>query len=271
MKLHTLTDIGVKRSENQDNYWSAILDVNGNEMGVICLCDGMGGLNNGGKASRMVVKTIRDYILSDFIFDGLETVIQKANGEIHRLPNNDKDNRLVVQAIQDYILSNFIFEGLENVIQKVNKEIFRLSYGDSSKIMGTTCTTLICYEGTYAICHVGDSRAYVFKNGIPNLLTSDHSAVNLYNISRKENPKMWYKYKNKLTRCIGVKNDVKLDHYRGYYEKNDVFFLCSDGCWHYFDDISMSLEKVTDLNTLFKKCILNGETDNLTAGILVCD
>ena len=37
MRIDSLTDIGVKRKENQDNYWSALLTVDGEEAGIICL------------------------------------------------------------------------------------------------------------------------------------------------------------------------------------------------------------------------------------------
>lgn len=228
MRINSLTDIGSKRKDNQDNYWSAVLRVNETEeAGVICLCDGMGGLHNGGLASKMVVKAVRSYMLSDFTFDGLESVISS-----------------------------------------VNKEILDMSKGDKSLLMGTTCTVLLCYKGTYNIYHIGDSRAYVIRNGVASLLTTDHSAIQMYGIDKKTNPDLWNKYKNKLTRCIGVKEDIHLDYYNGLYQEGDVFFLCSDGCWHYFSDSPLVVDSAKDLNTLFQNCIANGETDNITAGVL---
>lgn len=227
MKIQSLTDIGIKRKENQDNYWSALLNVNEVEAGVICLCDGMGGLNNGGYASGMIVKAVREYILSEFVF-----------------------------------------EGLESVIKDVNYSIFKMSGGSMERLMGTTCTILLCYEGYYKIYHIGDSRAYLIRDGKSTLLTTDHSAVHDFGITKQNNIVLWNKYKNKLTRCIGVKKDITLDFYTGEYNKGDKFLLCSDGCWHYFDDYNLSNESITDLNSLFKKCMANGETDNITAGIL---
>ena len=85
MKLDSITDIGVKRQENQDNYWSALLNIDGTEAGVICLCDGMGGLNDGGLASKMVVEAVKDSILSGIEFIDLVETLNQANRFIYEL------------------------------------------------------------------------------------------------------------------------------------------------------------------------------------------
>ena len=227
MRINSLTDRGVRRKDNQDNFWSAILRVDGVEAGIVCLCDGMGGLHNGGLASKMVV-----------------------------------------EAIREYILSKFTFEGIEEVVQKTNSEIYAMSEGSRERLMGTTCTVLLCYGGMYKIYHIGDSRAYLIRNGVSQLLTTDHSAIHMYGIDKRDNPDLWNKYKNKLTRCIGVKNEIVLDYLEGQYIEGDNFFLCSDGCWHYFSEVPLTAESVKDLGVLFRNCISSGETDNITAGVL---
>lgn len=224
MKIYSLTDKGDARRDNQDNFWSARLRVNEEEAGIICLCDGMGGLENGELASRMVV-----------------------------------------QAVKSYILSDFDFEKIGEVLRDVNSRIKEYSNG---KAMGTTCTVLQCYKGRYKICHIGDSRAYLLRDNAISLLTSDHSAIHEYGISKKENPDLWEKYKSKLTRCIGVKEEISPDYYQGVYREGDSFFLCSDGCWHYLEDYGFNTDKFVDLNWLFSAIRAYGETDNITAGIL---
>ena len=74
MKIISMSSI-CKRKENQDNYWSAILNVNGEEVGVLCVCDGMGGLDSGEKASRMLVSQIRDHFLETGTIEGIEDVV----------------------------------------------------------------------------------------------------------------------------------------------------------------------------------------------------
>lgn len=224
MKIDSLTDIGVKRSDNQDNFWSSLLEVDGEEAGVICLCDGMGGLNDGGLASRMVIESVRDGILS-----------------------------------------GARFEDLEGYIKQVNTSIYRKGLREGGR-MGTTCTLLRCYKGIYEIWHVGDSRCYLLNgNGDFEALTKDHSAVKEKNITEEENPALYKKYKNALTRCIGVKPEVVLDYYKGTYKEGDIFFVCSDGIWHSLESLNATKEMMTDLPNLVRNCISKGETDNLTA------
>lgn len=227
MRLISLTDIGVKRKENQDNYWSALLSVDGEDAGVICMCDGMGGLNSGGLASRMVASAVRDY---------LKTSID--------------------------------FYGLKDVIEHANKSIYELSNGDKSAVMGTTCTVLLCYNGKYRILHVGDSRCYLLSNHEFNVLTVDHSAIKQYGITKEKSELLYKRYKNSLTRCIGVKPEVTLDYYEGNYSEGDSFLVCSDGLWHYLEDYDYFEEDLFDLKGLVQKCMDSGETDNITVGVL---
>ena len=226
MKLTSLTDIGAKRKENQDNYWSARLDIDDEEAGVICLCDGMGGLSNGGLASQTVVEAVKDFFMEDYDFERLEDIVKDCNSKVREI-GQTKD-----------------------------------------KGMGTTCSILFCMGGKYKVLHVGDSRVYLVRNGELHQLSTDHSALNMYKVTKANNPKLYAKYKNLLTRCIGVKPEVKLDYYEGEYFEGDKFFLCSDGLWHYFDDNSFSSDLLDDLGSLIQRCISEGETDNITVGVL---
>lgn len=226
LKIDSLTDIGVKRTENQDNFWSARLLVDGEEAGIICLCDGMGGLSNGRLASKIVVENVKEFFKS-----------------------------------------SIDFEELERVLQRSNRSIYDLASGENVQ-MGTTCTVLFCYRGMYRVLHVGDSRCYIVRGDSFSALTRDHSALVKYNIKKSEAPDLYKKYKNSLTRCIGVMPEVRLDYFEGVYESSDIFFCCSDGLWHYFDDYEFSKDLLSELPDLIKKCIDAGETDNITVGVL---
>lgn len=227
MEIHSLTDIGVSRKDNQDNYWSARLEVNGFEAGVMCLCDGMGGLEEGALVSRMVIERVRDYFTK-----------------------------------------SIDISGLEDEIRIINDEILNLSEGKGK--YGTTCTVLICYKGVYRVLHIGDSRCYkVSEEGIPMLLTKDHSVIAEYRRRGIELPdNLRNKYKNSLTKCIGVTQNISFDKKEGIYEKGTIFVVCSDGLWHYFDNCGFNVEDLSDLSGLIGKCIDSGETDNISIGVL---
>lgn len=224
MKIFSLTDKGMSRHENQDNYWSAIAMVDDTETCVACICDGMGGLKNGGEASKLVIQGVKDCAKSSFSINDFKTVIEESNNKIYSMSN-----------------------------------------GSKSSLMGTTCSLLRLSEGKYEILHVGDSRVYIIRDGVANRLTKDHSAVVALNIDKKKEPEKWLKYRSKLTRCVGAKDTVSLDTYKGSYLEGDTFFLCSDGVWHLFEDVPLTNDYISDLSNLFKECIESGELDNLTA------
>lgn len=228
MEIKSLSDIGIKRKDNQDNFWSSILEVDDEyEVGVLCLCDGMGGLQNGALASRLVIESVKEYFTHTFDFDGIK-----------------------------------------DVLSDVNLKIYNMTAGDKKKLMGTTCTIVVCYNGNYRICHIGDSRCYLLHDNSYDILTTDHSAVMKYGINKHQNPEIYEKYKNKLTKCIGVGPEIDPDFYSGVYNDGDVFFVCSDGCWHFIEDTEYNREKILDMRSLFNSCMDEGETDNITATAL---
>jgi len=227
LQINSLSDIGIKRKDNQDNFWSAILHIDSISSGVICLCDGMGGLSEGNLASEIVVETIREGITTGVPFKDLGDYFAQANRTINNLGNQQNG------------------------------------------LMGTTCTLLQCHDGKYEIWHVGDSRCYLQRGNTFEPLTVDHSAIRQYNLSKSSDAALFKKYKNSLTRCIGAKPDVLMDYYSGSYIEDDLFFVCSDGIWHYLSDNCVTRSTLLNLNDLIKKCIDYGETDNMTACYLL--
>lgn len=225
MKLRSLTDIGIKRKDNQDNYWSARLSVEGEEVGVICLCDGMGGLDKGGLASKTVVEAVKNFFSSDIDMVKLRGVLSRANDDLYDISK----------------------------------------MGNIS--LGTTCTVILIKAGVYEILHIGDSRCYHFsksKGDKLTILTKDHTVVEKYKQSGRElPPSLLKKYQNTLTRCIGVSSRMELDYYTGTYSDDDIFLVCSDGFWHHLS--SEDFGNLDDLESLVKKYIAMGETDNITA------
>lgn len=226
MNINAVSDIGVSRRENQDNYWSAILDVDGSEVGVVCVCDGMGGLADGDLASRTIVSSVRRFFKSSVDMQKLRAQLQEDNASIVR-------------------------KGKE-----------------SGSSMGTTCTVLKASRGMYEILHIGDTRAYhISKDRSMRVITNDHSVIREWGITRESDPQMYAKYLNKLTRCLGVYPDAQFDFYRGSYEEGDTFLLCSDGCWHFFDNNHLDKNTI-NIGALINRCIEEGETDNITVCLL---
>jgi PPM family protein phosphatase len=97
--------------------------------------------------------------------------------------------------------------------------------------MGSTLTALSFKDDHYYIAHVGDSRAYLLRDGVLDQLTRDHSLVwHLFEsgILRKEELSS-HPQKNLITRSIGPHPQVEIDLERGDAREGDVYLLCSDG------------------------------------------
>lgn len=111
---------------------------------------------------------------------------------------------------------------------------------------GTTAVLCLVQNGSAWWAHVGDSRLYLFRGGVPIYRTRDHSFVeklvergHLSNDDRSNHP-----LRNYMTRCIGlsdsaaevtVSNEVAL-------QKGDVIMLCSDGMWEPIDEMQIGMK-----------------------------
>ncbi|MGZ5325322.1 MAG: Stp1/IreP family PP2C-type Ser/Thr phosphatase [Solirubrobacterales bacterium] len=121
---------------------------------------------------------------------------------------------------------------LREIAQQANTEIHELAEKDSSRAgMGTTLTTALLRGDEVSIAHVGDSRAYVFRDGELKQLTKDHSLVEelrrqgrLTDEEAEEHPQ-----RSIITRALGPEDKVKIDTLSFAARNDDVFLLCSDG------------------------------------------
>jgi PPM family protein phosphatase len=116
--------------------------------------------------------------------------------------------------------------------REANRRIFDLARKDASHSgMGTTLTGALLSGDEVAIVHVGDSRAYLFREGELRRITRDHSLVEelrrrgqLTTEEAEEHPQ-----RSVITRALGPEPDVELDVHTHQVRAGDVFVLCSDG------------------------------------------
>ena len=97
--------------------------------------------------------------------------------------------------------------------------------------MGSTLTVLVIRDDHFYVAQVGDSRAYLLRDGVLDQITRDHSLVwPLYEsgvISKDDISR--HPQKNLITRSIGTHAEVEADLHNGAALAGDVFLLCSDG------------------------------------------
>lgn len=238
MEISLITDIGQKRSNNQD-----FVNKFENKSGIplIVLADGMGGHRAGNIASEMTVTDLGQAWVNTEFTD--------------------------LAQIRDWMLVTIADE---------NRKIFELGQTDDYKGMGTTIEAIAPVGNNVIYAHVGDSRIGLVRNGEYRLLTSDHSLVNeLVKAGQlTEEEAASHPQKNIITQSIGQANPVEPDLGIQNLEAGDYLVVNSDGLTNMLnnDEIATVLmqeksldDKNRDLITLAKH---RGGFDNITVVLL---
>ncbi|HXY73400.1 MAG TPA: Stp1/IreP family PP2C-type Ser/Thr phosphatase, partial [Actinomycetota bacterium] len=123
-------------------------------------------------------------------------------------------------------------EPLVEAVKRANRVVHERAAGDHNlRGMGTTVTVLQTSGDAALIAHVGDSRAYLFRDGGLRQLTHDHTLVQQMvdegKISQEEAGV--HPARNIITRSLGVEEDVSVDEQRLDLRAGDRLLLCSDG------------------------------------------
>ena len=160
------------------------------------------------------------------------------------------------------------------LIQEANRRVYQRSSEDAAASgMGTTMTVALVEDGTVVFGHVGDSRAYLIRDGKLAQLTEDHSLVAELVRSGKLSPEEaeTHPQRSVITRALGTDPDVDVDTFSIQTQPGDLFMLCSDGLTSMVEDevILQIVEKHReDLQAATKALIRaankGGGEDNIT-------
>jgi protein phosphatase len=198
------TDVGLKRTHNEDAF--LLLP----EEQLFCVADGMGGHASGEVAARLAVEEMAEF----FRLTGRD---DEATWPFREDPARRHDENRVLTGIR---LANL----------RIHE---RASSDERLRGMGTT---LVCAHferagGAVVIGHVGDSRAYLWREGALRQLTEDHSLLNDYLKARRLTPEEVesFPHKNVIVRALGMKETVEVDLQRLPVQDGDVLLLCCDG------------------------------------------
>jgi PPM family protein phosphatase len=121
---------------------------------------------------------------------------------------------------------------VDDLIQEANRRVYQRQSRDAAASgMGTTMTVALVEDGSVAIGHVGDSRAYLIRGRRLEQLTEDHSLVAELVRSGKLSPEEAeaHPQRSVITRALGTDPDVDVDTFSVETRPGDVFLLCSDG------------------------------------------
>ncbi len=202
------------------------------EYGLFGVADGMGGHKAGDVASQMAVQLVKEVL----------------------------ENRRPSESL------------LRAAIEKANESIFEAQLEDEALHgMGTTVTVIWEDEDRVLLGHVGDSRAYLLRDGEITQVSQDHSMVaelvRAGHITQEEARR--HPYRNIITRAVGTGADVTVDVTELEKQPGDKYLLCSDGLSEYVEPETMRqllmekpLEEAAD--TLLNLALEGGGRDNIS-------
>ena len=142
-------------------------------------------------------------------------------------------SRIAIEAFQQGLPgTGGAEERLAEIAREANREIYERSHlGDDYAGMGTTLTAALLEDDHVAIAHVGDSRAYMYREPELVRLTRDHSLVDelVQRGKLTEEEALEHPQRSIITRALGPEPEVEVDTWTYPVQPGDVLLLCSDG------------------------------------------
>ena len=234
MKTFSITDIGQKRSSNQDYVFSSEQPI-GNLPNLFIVADGMGGHKAGDYASRYTVETLEKLIRESTLSEPaaiIESAVKQAN-------------TMLLEEANDH---------------------------EEMKGMGTTLVICTIHDNVLTVANVGDSRLYIVGGHEIRQITRDHSwveeMVRRGGLGRDEARN--HPDKNIITRAVGAEDTVKADFFSVKLEEGDLILMCTDGLTNMLEDeeIRMILDGARDIvekaEELVRRANENGGMDNIS-------
>ena len=238
MEISLLTDVGQKRTNNQD-YVNRYVNRAGRTM--IILADGMGGHRAGNIASEMAV--------TDLGIAWVDTQIDTVNE---------------------------VREWFANYLEIENQKIHQLGQDDAYKGMGTTLEAVAIIGNQAIYAHIGDSRIGLIRGEEYHQLTSDHSLVNELLKAGQLTPEeaASHPQKNIITQSIGQKDEIQPDFGTVILESGDYLLLNSDGLTNMIsgseicDIVTSDIPLADKTATLVRFANNAGGLDNITVALV---
>lgn len=238
------TDVGCVRERNEDAY---LVDA---ENGIFIVADGVGGHGGGDKAALMTTTLLPD-------------IIRRRIAESPEPRSSD-----------DPAIASMLADSLQELGHRIREVgTSRLEYKD----MGATVILALLTARHAHIAHMGDSRAYLLRDGGLRQLTEDHSIVGLLVRNREITPQEAQNHpaKGRLSRFAGMEADVPAATQTIELQPGDRLLLCTDGLWGMLPDAQLTaiLAEGNDPEVTCRSLLAAGKRaggqDNLT--VVVCD
>lgn len=245
-----LSDVGMVRGNNQDAVFSFLSSGTSDDdlpdFGLFVVADGMGGHQEGERASSVTTRMIARHVLDEILKPMLERRM------------NDPDRPGIADILR---------EAVKQANEAVTTEI-----PDG----GTTATAAVILGDLVHIAHVGDSRAYMITDDGMEQVTRDHSLVQrlieLDQLTPEEAAE--HPQRNVLYKAIGQSETLEADTITRRLQPNARLLLCSDGLWNMVleDTIQEVIKQASTpqdaCNQLVKLANERGGPDNITVALV---
>jgi len=241
------TDVGRVRSNNEDCFRLV------QPLNLFVLSDGMGGEAHGEIASALAVETVVKHCME---------AESNPNAPLYGNPPASVSART---------------RRLTSAVHLANRNIYNSSQEHPDQAgMGATLTALWISGDALSIAHVGDSRAYLLRNGALQQLTRDHSLVaeqvrrGIISASEAEASEM----QSVLLRALGTQGEIEVDSEEQPLFPRDLLLLCSDGLTRMITDpeIAGTLQAETDPQKASERLIAiandTGGVDNISVIVI---
>lgn len=246
LRVFSHTDVGQVRTHNED---FMLVD---ERLGLYIVADGVGGAAAGEVASRLACEVIQLEIARN------QTLIRACAAD------PSPANRQAVTRL------------LGRAIQQASQKVFEASQIKHDMLGMASTIALVLIVGRYAmVAHVGDSRAYLSREGKVHQLTFDHSLVaeQLRRGDITPEQAQVSSMRNVLTRAVGFQPVVDVDTLQVELAQSDRILLCSDGLYNYLplEELTLACQKLTSERmapALISTANKRGGADNITLIIL---
>jgi serine/threonine protein phosphatase PrpC len=144
----------------------------------------------------------------------------------------DVASALALETIESATPGEVTLEGLVEDIKRANQAVLERGEADRDlRGMGTTVTAILVEDGRAHVAHVGDSRAYLLRNGSLQQLTEDHTLVQRMVREGRltEDEAANHPQRSVLTRALGVDDEIGVDELTLDVHVGDRLLLCTDG------------------------------------------
>ncbi|GHO93481.1 hypothetical protein KSF_035290 [Reticulibacter mediterranei] len=227
LEVFARTDKGIKRPSNEDSMTSVVPQdeqVMTQKGALFVVADGLGGHDAGEIASDLVVRVVSESYYQDTSSD---------------------TGAVLVGAMRQ-----------ANIALSRSIEL----EGRTAKSMGTTCIAAVVHSPMVYIANVGDSRAYIVREGKARQISLDHSwvAQQVRSGVMTEEEARKHEKSNQIYRCMGERTDVEIDLFTEPVQNGDILVLCTDGLTGVVSD-----EEIATIVT-------NNDPQESTARLIAC-